>query len=434
MKVVELQVENVKRIHAVEIRPHGAVVEITGRNAQGKSSVLDALWMAMAGERVVPSEPIRRGEEHARIRLDIGDYVVTRTFNARDDGRATTAIKVESAEGVPQKSPQGILNSLVGALTFDPLAFTQMRPEDQVATLKRFVPGVDFDALDQADARDYEARTEANRQEKRLRAQAEAIKGVTDAPAEPVDEAALVAALAGAADVNAGVERERAARAAQDAETERLEREGRALFAQAEELRRQAEEAENRALLLAAEVEARLASADARPPLPTPVSTEDLQRRIADARVLNARVAEAARKRRLTAEAAEAKAEADRLTAAMREREREREAALAGSVMPVPGLSFAAGRVLLNGLPLDQASDAERLRVSVAIAGALSPDLRVVRVRDGSLLDSEAWEVLRAHAEANDLQVWVETVESRRPSAIVIEDGRVREPRLAAAE
>lgn len=42
--IISLTVENIKKIKAVTIRPTGNVVEITGRNGQGKSTVLDAIW------------------------------------------------------------------------------------------------------------------------------------------------------------------------------------------------------------------------------------------------------------------------------------------------------------------------------------------------------------------------------------------------------
>jgi hypothetical protein len=50
MKIIELHVENFKRLKAVTIRPgENNVVEISGRNAQGKSSAIDAIWAALQG-------------------------------------------------------------------------------------------------------------------------------------------------------------------------------------------------------------------------------------------------------------------------------------------------------------------------------------------------------------------------------------------------
>ena len=47
MKIIELRATNIKRLKAVEITPDGTMQVIGGRNAQGKSSVLDAIWLAL---------------------------------------------------------------------------------------------------------------------------------------------------------------------------------------------------------------------------------------------------------------------------------------------------------------------------------------------------------------------------------------------------
>ena len=60
MKIVKLVAENVKRLHAVEIEPHTALVTVGGKNGAGKSSVLfdaptvDAALAWTAGSRSVP--------------------------------------------------------------------------------------------------------------------------------------------------------------------------------------------------------------------------------------------------------------------------------------------------------------------------------------------------------------------------------------------
>ena len=46
LRIVGLVAENVKRIEVVELKPTGDVVEITGKNGSGKTSLLDAIWYA----------------------------------------------------------------------------------------------------------------------------------------------------------------------------------------------------------------------------------------------------------------------------------------------------------------------------------------------------------------------------------------------------
>ena len=48
LKIIQLSAENVKRLIAVEIKPDGNLVQITGKNGQGKTSVLDSIWWALS--------------------------------------------------------------------------------------------------------------------------------------------------------------------------------------------------------------------------------------------------------------------------------------------------------------------------------------------------------------------------------------------------
>ena len=49
MKILRLSASNVMRLRAVEIEPAGTVQIVAGKNGAGKSSVLNALWLALGG-------------------------------------------------------------------------------------------------------------------------------------------------------------------------------------------------------------------------------------------------------------------------------------------------------------------------------------------------------------------------------------------------
>jgi DNA repair exonuclease SbcCD ATPase subunit len=429
MKIVSLQAENLKRLVAVEIKPDGALVEITGRNGQGKTSVLDAIWWALEGTSHIQAAPIRKGATEAFIRLDLGKLKVTRTFSAKEQGAYTTKLFVENEEGARFGSPQNMLDALVGELTFDPLEFARKKPKEQFDALKGFVPGVDFEAMAEADRADFATRTDVNRVAKQLRAQIDGLGDDADADGVLADERALVAKLEEAGAHNADVERQRAARETYVQDTERLRQEWIAKKDQVEALRTQLAEAEDAAKSLDTRITDRNQKASSAAALPEPIVTSELSDQIAGARQHNARVEAAQRikadRERLTAEAEKHEAQSAALTTAMAERAAAKAKAIGAASMPVPGLTFGDGVVLLNGVPFDQGSDAEQLRASIAIAAAMNPRLRVVRVRDGSLLDQEAMAALAQFADEHDLQVWCETVSSGRPSAVLIEDGHV---------
>jgi hypothetical protein len=113
------------------------------------------------------------------------------------------------------------------------------------------------------------------------------------------------------------------------------------------------------------------------------------------------------------------------LTLQMSAREEEKQRAIAAAQMPVDGLGFGDGVVTYNGVPLEQASSAEQLKVSLGIAMAANPKLRVIRIQDGSLLDDDSMAQVAAMAKDGGYQVWVEKVDTTGKIGVVIDDGMV---------
>lgn len=426
MHILELRAENLKRLRAVRIRPGGKVVEITGRNGQGKTSVLDAIFWALAGARAAQDKPIRDGQAKATVRLDMGDVIVTRVFRESAEGRLTTQLTVESAEGARFKSPQAMLDGLLGTLSFDPLAFSRAPAREQYETLAGFVADVDVPATEAEHEADYDLRRQANKKAREAEAAAAAVEVPEDAPQEPVSIEDLTAELrkAEAANTERGrLERERV-RARQQLEIAR-ERQDEDLA----ELARLKETA----LRLKGNVDARRerigameAEQAAAPPLPDRVDTAGIMGQMEDAAALNAAYELRGRRRELEGLAEEARENSRVIDQRMKNRREAFTAAVAAADMPVEGLTLEGGAVLLDGVPLDQASDAEQLRLSCACAMRQNADLRVLRVRDGSLLDDDSMGILRELAAEHDYQVWIERVgDGADGMGFVIEDGAV---------
>jgi phage shock protein A len=411
LTVVALDIENVKRVRAVHIEPTAdGLVVVSGRNAQGKSSVIDAIWLALqwkANAKDTPA-PIRDGADEARVTVDLGDYKVTRRWRGDD-----TVLHVTSPEGARYPSPQALLDRLVGSLSFDPLAFAEQPAKDQRATLAR-VANIDIDAFDNERARLFEQRTVVGRDRDMLAGQ---VAGLPEPHATTPDEEIS------AADLAATYEQGMAAWAAHRtavAEREAAEQTVNAAARRVEDLR---------ATLAAAEQEWSDATAAYEAlPEPTTDGLPDLQSvvdRMAGIDAVNAAV-RVKRQRADVVARHEAKArEYADLTSEIRAIEERKATAIRNAAMPVPGLGFDATGVTYNGIPFAQASAAERLRVSVAIAMALNPTVRVIRITDGSLLDRDNMRVIEEMAVERGYQVWVERVEDAGEATVVIEDGAV---------
>jgi len=172
-----LKAENIKKLVAVEITPSGSVIRITGKNASGKTSVLDSIFWALGGMKGIQAQPIRKGQTRAKVEIDLGEMTVKRIFN---EG-GTTSLTIENKDGLSFKSPQTMLDGLLGKLSFDPLAFMNLEPRKQFETLRQLT-GVDFSKLDGLRQRTYDERAATNRDVKRLEVQVEGMNVQADAP------------------------------------------------------------------------------------------------------------------------------------------------------------------------------------------------------------------------------------------------------------
>ena len=103
--LLNLDVHNVKRIRAVNIKPDGNVIIIGGRNAQGKSSVLDSILYAMKG-KAIPGKPLRNGEERGNVMLETQDLVISRTFTESGNALKVTLKDMDLAQ---LRTPQNVL-------------------------------------------------------------------------------------------------------------------------------------------------------------------------------------------------------------------------------------------------------------------------------------------------------------------------------------
>ena len=431
MKIVQLHAENYKRLRTVEISPDGNIVTIGGRNGAGKSSILDAIYVALKGLSAAPPQPIRAGEEKCHIRLDLGDMVITRTFTRKGDEEYTHTLKVENSDGLRYSQPQSVLDALLGEIGFDPFEFVKMKPDAQADTLLEMVPlRIDIEEFQQLDASDTAKRRDINRDGKALVAQRDAIPK-EEMPTVIPDRDALVATLGDAADTNGAIERERMRREDQERQAHHCIQLAENARREAERLRVEVAKAE-----LAAEeqdetaTEIKLTLA-ALPPLDEPVDTDAVREQLREADRIAALVTRQANRATLESQVETLRAESEALTEALKTRDALRNQALAEARMPIAGLSFhipetGKPRDYFNGVPFEQASTAEQIRASTAIAMAGNPNLRVLRIKDGSLLDADSLEILTQMAESDSFQLWIEVVGEGQGVGFVMEDGSLK--------
>jgi len=144
---------------------------------------------------------------------------------------------------------------------------------------------------------------------------------------------------------------------------------------------------------------------------------------------LNRKVRAAAHRAQIAASVDGKREEVAALTAAIADLDTERAEMLAAAEFPVPGLGFGAdgSGVTLNGIPFEQASATEQLMVSLAMGAALNPRLRVLLVKDASLLTARNRAVLINWCERENMQGFIELAGEGGEVTVVIEDGAVRD-------
>lgn len=419
--IVGLEVENYKRIRAVHIDPKGNVIELSGKNRQGKTSILDAIWSVFKQASVTNDRPIHDGADRATIKVNLGTIRAERRYSEKG-----TTLVLESAEGAKFSKPQQLLDEIIGDLSFDPLAFTRMKPAEQYDQLRRMVPlEVDVDQLEAMNEGDFGRRTELNRAMSAKRATASALIVPDGLPDQPLDEKALLDKIEGAARANADIEKRKMSRARVADEVRNLSAAAQAQRDRAADFRRLAEEAERTATMHEQEAMVQKRRLETAEPLPAPVDVAATRQELERAQQINAGIAKARERERIRAEADELARQAEELTQAMQGRNHAVIQAIANAKMPIAGLSFAKGQVTFNGQPFSQASGAEQLMVSMAIGMFANPKLRVILIRDASLLDDESMVTVRKMAEKHGYQVWLERVTSNQGVGVYIEDGTV---------
>lgn len=423
-KILKLTTENVKRISVVQITPEGNLVVIGGRNGQGKSSVLDSIMYALAGGDSLPSKPVRKGEDRAKVELDLGDMVVRRTFTATGG----TSLVVTNKDGVKYPTPQAMLDNLTGRLSFDPLEFAQQNPDKQSETLQALV-GLDFKKQEAEIERIFDQRTIVNRDVKALQSRLVAAPEHEGVSGDEVSTAEILAKQGKASEQNAANEklrqvaanRERAAKTAKEA-----------LYASESlvlSLQKQLKEAVDAVSTRIAELQASQKSASDSKDQISGLQDTDLapfQEQARNVELTNRKIRENKTKADLRLQFNAKQKESEKLTEQIEALEKQKRSAVASAKFPVDGLTLDDSRkVVFNGIPFDQASTAEQLRVSISIGLALNKNLRILLIRRGSDLDPESLKLVAEMAEKADAQVWLETSRTDAPMSVVMDDGHV---------
>lgn len=419
--VIGLKSSNVKRLSAIEITPSptGTVV-IGGKNGQGKSSVLDSILYALGGGRSIPGKPVHNGQQDAEIVVELSTdppMVVRRKIKA--DGKSSLEIRQKIGDiEAKVSSPQKVLDTLVGAVAFDPLAFTRLSNQKQIEVLKQVV-GVETADLDLQIDHQMEVRKGQKAELTSMESWLEDMEHYDTLPGD-IDPNELLVLTEKLEQAEAKVEQ----RDRIDMQISYAERDLNEVDQDIQKLEHLLKEALDKK----SHLQESLTGLKAKMEECESVDTTELKNKIDAINRYNSMVkANKAYDEKRSQVELKAKS-IEQATADIETLRNEKVKRLDSANWPVEGLGFTADGVTVNDLPFEQCSSAEQLKISTAIGLAQNPRLKVMFIRDGSLLDSESLEFVRQLAEEHGAQIWVERVSDGEECSIVIEDGAVREP------
>lgn len=415
--IVRFKASNFMKLTAVEIVPQPGenVITIAGRNGAGKTSVLEGIEDTFRGAVAFPEQPVHEGAKKAELMIETEDLIITRSITEK--GHSLTVRNKADAKN-KYASPQDVLNAFFGEIGFDPASFNRQKPADQLAQLQELL-GLDFSEIETKRAEFYTLRTEVGRQVEVAKGAYANLPTIVDAPETEVNVADLTEQLQVAQATN------------QQRRLLETRRQNASDFvARKKEVIRKLENDLTAEREYLANAEAQIVTLDETLDLFPSVDESVIIAGLAGAQQVNAKIASNKKKDALLEQITTLSKTYDEHTAAIEFIDVKKKEAIANAEFPVPGLGFSAKGVTLNNKPFEQASQAEKIRVSVAMGMALNPKLKVILIRDASLLDNDSFAIVNAMARQYGYQVWMELVtrteEEEAGMTVVIEAGEVK--------
>jgi len=421
VKVISLEIENVKRVQAVQIVPSAnGLTVIGGNNRQGKSSCLDAICAALGGEKFSPSMPIREGEKKGIVTVELSNGITAKRIYTPGGSR----LEIIGGEG---KSGQNLLNEFISAFALDLSSFLQAS-DKQKATVLLEVIGVDLQPFEEKEKKLYAERENVGRLEKKVKGHAESLPYNEDAGTEIATADSLMEQLKDIVSYNAKNRKTRQEMEDSKRRLEQLRKKGIEQQERVEELREklaEAEKAAQTALDMGTALEQDIKLAQAKVGELVDQDEGDIKAKLDEIDNINIKVRQNLDRERAFSEAEGYRKEYNALTAQIEDVRRERIALLEGAKMPLAGLSVDDGKLTYNGKPWDCMSHAEQLIASTAICQQTNKNMGFVLVDKLEAMDLKTMSEYQAWLESENLQAITTRVSTGDECSLIIEDGQV---------
>ena len=409
MKINRLEIENVKRIHAVMIEPSkDGLTIIGGKNRQGKSSVLDAIAWALGGNKYKPSQAANTDSTiPPRLKVIMDNGLVVERNGKNSD------LKVTDSDG--QKGGQKLLDDFVEELAINLPKFMEATGKEKANTLLQIIGvGPQLAELEQEEKSLYNERLYVGRTADQKEKYAAEQPYYPDAPEEPVSASELI--------------REQQAILARNGQRQQWKNEYDDILRQIilvddkiKDLKAQLSRWEESKKAL----EEKSIAAQKTPNELKMESTEELERSIESIETINRKVRANLDKAKAEEDAKQYRDQYTTLTQKIEDVRKAKTALLDSADLPLPGLSVKDGELIYKGQKWDNMSSAEQMIVSTSIVRKLNPKCGFVLLDKLEAMDLDTLKEFGAWLEQEGLQAIATRVSTGDECSIVITDGYV---------
>lgn len=431
IKVTRVRINNILGIDELEFEP-GGFTEVSGRNGQGKTSVLESLRSVVRGGH--DATLLRNGAEQGEIVLVLdNDMTITKRVTAT---KSDTSVE---RDGMLSKTPAATIKALADLLSVNPVDFLRAPKKDRVNVLLEAMPmPVDVQRLQELTGSDtswladhrhaldaiadlhkqiYDERTGVNRAVNEKKATINQLSETLPDEETLGDASELENLRLSLKEITARrdqeMERISTKLSGLRSEHEARMEEMRARHEEEREALQQRQETERNAERAAfAETERKAGTQKTKKTDEFYVEQSELESRITAAEAIQDQLSRAEQtkttidgmKESLETLENESKEKTDALAAL------EAYKAELLSSLPIPGLEVRGGEIFRDGIQFDRLNTAQQVQVAVEVAKLRAGKLGLICVDGVELLDGEAYQEFQQQALESGLQMIVARV------------------------
>ena len=408
MKILNAIIENYKAIKRVEITPKGNITIISGNNSQGKSSAIEALVTTIAGKEKGHDTPIRKGEEGAIVEIDLGDRIIKRSIK---DGK--DELVVLTKEGHVVKRPRSILDELIDKRKFNVMKFITGTPKEQRALLMELA-GLSFDEIDQTKNAVYNERTMIGRERDSLKGQLDGLRHYDDAPKELISTSEILQKIKQANEHNSAIKTSILNINSQKDKKNNLALEIRQVEERLISLKKQLSDTDD----IIAKMESDMTSVQE-------IDTSVYENQLNSAEELNDKFRQNLKRQEVFNKYNDKENEYSQKTEELKSLEEKKIEDLKSAQFPIKGLSLTDDGVIYNGLPLEDESRSNKLKVALAIAMSIPTELRTIILDDAEVLDDDNMKIVDEMMTKNDYQAIIARRQDPDENTYTIKEGSI---------